>query len=82
MSGQIQSLVDGQAPDTDILVHTVRIEVKLVLPLHFQPSPHGTQPRNSLQDTLKKVTSKPHQTTIAGSFSASQAGPKEHSLMG
>lgn len=61
---QTQSLVDSQVPDTDVLVNTIRTQVKGVMQLDPQPSPYGAPPLYTPQETLIEPAQKPKRAIV------------------
>lgn len=65
LSGQVQSLVDGQLYSIDSVVNTARLDVKRVLPLHHQLSSYRTQSDCRLEDTVKQRKQEPSRARVA-----------------
>lgn len=82
MSAQVQSFVDSQLSNMDVLAKTVRTRVEQVLPLHSQPYPYGTHSRYALKDRVNQLTKEPDRATKASSSKAYRTGLREEPVSG
>lgn len=82
MFHRVQSLVDNQLPNTDVLVSTVRTKVEGVPPVHPLRFPYETQHGYLLEDAVKELMQEPYRATVPSPSKAYPTGIGEQPLSG